>query len=685
MKATRIALVAFFLLTAITAAHSSSAAPATHTIEVRLQWDLDVPVQFTMLGSAAGQQAILTATSSSSTIPGTTMGLSGQTAWFKIAPIESGVTYALSAATLGNTCSPKARVTTEWYYDGCLTQSRTYEFSSCYQPEIGRYTPGDTCAPRLLLDTDFQFDPSLHKDDLPQFVPGSSLDGSSIAPGSMPQAVRLVAVAPTGSGNVKFEFVPGSVSKFPGIAMNYPIDNADVSEDVYFLVPKDPKKPNGELIKATSVSATLNNGVAMTFIYVNDYASWASVTATIPTGRRTPPAYVTIRVPQDSDGNLLPDAGWPAQPWRVDSGQIARGDEAKDLDGNPEGPTQIGDGLSAFEEYRGFVVNGAHLRTNPFYRDLFLDVDDDVDQTLFDQLPFQLTRIGEGESLNEDKERNTTPEFFGPKSTVLTRIRPEINPNRAAAGGTTVPGSLPNGQRGLRVIYQRDVPPTKMRQDSSGETFYYETWMTGSGGIAFPETYTNFDVLNAAENVFSVGSPNETAFVEVYPQFMVNSGIATPDFANHYNEAGQLVSDCGPESDPEKCDRFNELTSGSQVSRIIIPAKRENFYYKLNSALDLARNPDDRYSKRNITFSSVNGECYSGFHKILEPYEFAFLPSIAAVHEVMHGLSAPHSARCESLMLSRVLDGQETTVLDVTPLTCTIDTEDKGGLKTWTP
>jgi hypothetical protein len=90
------------------------------------------------------------------------------------------------------------------------------------------------------------------------------------------------------------------------------------------------------------------------------------------------------------------------------------------------------------------------------------------------------------------------------------------------------------------VIYQKDLPPTK-RFERATEIRYYENYLTGVGGFAFPETFHNFDVTNwmcdeefpEPCNRVSYGSPNETVFVEVYPKLFENSGIATLDFANH--------------------------------------------------------------------------------------------------------------------------------------------------------
>jgi len=48
------------------------------------------------------------------------------------------------------------------------------------------------------------------------------------------------------------------------------------------------------------------------------------------------------------------------------------GADADDLDDDPVGDGNRGDGFSTFEEYRGFVVNRGHLRTKPGRKDLFV-------------------------------------------------------------------------------------------------------------------------------------------------------------------------------------------------------------------------------------------------------------------------------------------------------------------------
>jgi hypothetical protein len=256
------------------------------------------------------------------------------------------------------------------------------------------------------------------------------------------------------------------------------------------------------------------------------------------------------------------------------------------------------------------------------------------------------------------------------------------------------------------VIYQEKLPPTKAFAKPDGTTSYYETYLTGTGGVAFPETFHNFDVVNAlcgpvySEpcNRVSSGSPNETVFVEVYPKLFENTGIATPSFANHKDSSGQPVQDCAVVAanggDPETTVCDDSFTKDGVT--LIKPHGRDgDSYFRLNTSLDLAQHPADYRSKLVLTFAydtiSNPPTCDPGVNRILSSQEFDRLRAIAAVHELMHGLTAPHSSRCTSIMFSAPFDGQDRTVLDIfrmennTPVPLTVSEEDKGGLKLWVP
>jgi hypothetical protein len=443
------------------------------------------------------------------------------------------------------------------------------------------------------------------------------------------------------------------------------------------------------------ISVPLSNGIAMTWLYVNDYAAWGSVRATIPTSRTTT-ANVSIRIPLDTDANLLADAGWPSKSGWVDSRQFFRGDEVRDLDSKPSGPNQLGDGLSAFEEYRGFVVGGNHARLNPSHRDLFVDADPTVPLELVNQLPAQIWLPNEGETKGVSTPRTTTNDISGQKQTQLERISPVINPNR-----TDVPGARALGQHGIRLISQT-VAPVKQYEAADGSIRYYEAWMVRVAGLATPNTFNDVNTINVSTNQVSYGSPNETRFVEVFPDYFKNNGIVTSDFANHHDVHGDLVPNCAASANPnaENCDDWIEvpITVDSKV-KMIVPHPRptgvlgEN-YFQLHTVLNTTQHPGDYYSKKSKAYSvqPFNGAdyCYEGVARALPVDDINKLQAAAAAHEVMHALTSPHSAECGSLMLDATLtdpfgDSWKANILDLVPIPDTINTPDMEKLRLWQP
>jgi hypothetical protein len=76
-----------------------------------------------------------------------------------------------------------------------------------------------------------------------------------------------------------------------------------------------------------------------------------------------------VTVPRDVDENHIPDGGW------LTTGSVRVEDPVdpqKDDDNQPVGDGFKGDGLSNYEEYRGFMVKGQHVRTHTTYKDLFI-------------------------------------------------------------------------------------------------------------------------------------------------------------------------------------------------------------------------------------------------------------------------------------------------------------------------
>jgi len=72
-----------------------------------------------------------------------------------------------------------------------------------------------------------------------------------------------------------------------------------------------------------------------------------------------------LAIPVDENNNGIADA------WERDQDVFGK-DPASDDDGSPQGDGDLGDGLTLYEEYRGFMEDGNHIRTDPKKKDLFI-------------------------------------------------------------------------------------------------------------------------------------------------------------------------------------------------------------------------------------------------------------------------------------------------------------------------
>lgn len=215
---------------------------------------------------------------------------------------------------------------------------------------------------KLFLDTANNFSATSPTDDGATFVPGSSGGASLPLPTATTpiQRAQLIAAFVDAAGNIlspptagTATFALSNTSSFAGIAMNAPEPRPSATED-YVL--------------ETTSSTFSTDKTARVWLQVWDYGGFTSASATVE-GITS----AVQRYPHDTNANLLPDAGWNAAATHVaDTGMTATDDTDSDLVVTaPPATGLLGDGLSAFEEYRGFVVDGSHTRTDPQKKDLF--------------------------------------------------------------------------------------------------------------------------------------------------------------------------------------------------------------------------------------------------------------------------------------------------------------------------
>jgi hypothetical protein len=163
------------------------------------------------------------------------------------------------------------------------------------------------------------------------------------------------------------------VSKNPGVCMNWPAESAAGREGLRFRT--DDFTADGPLrfVDITHLESTEEVDKVEFRVHAYDYGAWGTlrVAGKDPTGSE-----VTVKtrgkdtpdlsIPLDENGNRVADA------WEERMGVRGLG-ASSDEDDQPAGkPGTRGDGLSLYEEYRGFTVKGEHVRTDARKKDLFV-------------------------------------------------------------------------------------------------------------------------------------------------------------------------------------------------------------------------------------------------------------------------------------------------------------------------
>jgi hypothetical protein len=451
-------------------------------------------------------------------------------------------------------------------------------------------------AESVFFDVDGVYDRFSPVDDLPMLIPGAGISGASLAPSEVlaGQLVRVHVQTGVGvRGNITTELP--IVSHKPGIAMNYPVPG-DTSPDVVVLDP------------VVKVNAKTNDTVVR--ILIKDYAALATLKITIPTGTKS--TYSTFKaIPRDTNSNGLADA-WHPTYWTTETG-LKRGE---DIDNEPIASGSfnpagiLGDGLSNYQEYRGFVVAGFHVRTDPRKKDLF--VLEDNRPELRDYL-WVLRRA----PLN-------IHELWSPDEVKMESdgLRPLVVPNNDTSDTLT--------QHAVRLRY-RDIAPRIHRFDGSNYSnaagFYH--------GYCFAvgEDPDLIDETSAS----SVRTPNETLVVEYYPgSFYQRAILPGPD-----GSIETTVVECAPGA-IEMCD-IGILEAG--VLKRIDPGE--------DQVLDSLSAPSDRRTEKIL--DACDGAPIFWEENDPDPeHEIGGLRALVIAHEVGHGVNlfgpAVHSGACGDLM-----------------------------------
>lgn len=185
-------------------------------------------------------------------------------------------------------------------------------------------------------------------------------------------------------------FEINKVSHLPGICTNYPLpdENNRKKEEADIIIAPQSKQTDPNVIVLNDSVAKTSKKVksAVLVMQSRDFGAHAQVTATAKTlGKKAEckyDGYFYLRIPYDMNRNYIADK------WEDDMGIKDKG--CVQLDDKDDLPADIdskGDGLTAFEEYRGFFCirdveaqsdqghiqrNGKHVRTSPLGRDVFI-------------------------------------------------------------------------------------------------------------------------------------------------------------------------------------------------------------------------------------------------------------------------------------------------------------------------
>jgi hypothetical protein len=167
----------------------------------------------------------------------------------------------------------------------------------------------------------------------------------------------------------QFEIELLETSSHPGSAMNSPWTG--VAPDLKILKANNQKlaevSPDGQTaktakgLKSATITISSFDGAAMGKLTVLARIDGEDTVLTAQLD-----SYLTeVSIPYDSDGNTIADA------WE-EANEVMGKPLDTDEDAEPLGDRNNGDGLTTWEEYRGFLEDGKHIRTNPKKKDLFI-------------------------------------------------------------------------------------------------------------------------------------------------------------------------------------------------------------------------------------------------------------------------------------------------------------------------
>jgi len=232
---------------------------------------------------------------------------------------------------------------------------------------------------------------TVEADGYDKWIPEGNLD----QPGEAGNRLRLKFDAhktgdPAMKRKVNLDVTLVDVSKEKGVCLNYPAEGGRIGNGLRILKKEndeeewDVKEPDRATTKEPVESVTLA-------VTAHDFGAYGKlqIVAKDEGGNNVKVRVQneeksTLIIPKDENSNHIADE------WELKWAGGLRGQESDDKDDQPEGkPGHNGDGLTRYEEYRGFkisggpettdgvglpteLIKGKHVRTDPRVKDLFV-------------------------------------------------------------------------------------------------------------------------------------------------------------------------------------------------------------------------------------------------------------------------------------------------------------------------
>ncbi len=161
------------------------------------------------------------------------------------------------------------------------------------------------------------------------------------------------------------------VSHEPGYSMNYPSEKPGTKPDLQLLAKNEKPDPETEKLNRTLAAGEGRDITIACF----DYGAYGCIraivlledgTLLIAKDEITKKTYATIPYRTNDDSRIADS--WKKQQQAMDLKDTADDEEGDKLENNP----YKGDGYSLYEEYRGFIENQVHIRTDPHKKDVMV-------------------------------------------------------------------------------------------------------------------------------------------------------------------------------------------------------------------------------------------------------------------------------------------------------------------------